>query len=227
MEKPLANPEMLLEEDKFLEEYKFVEEYKAFERVVCNASHLSNLSWVLEIDFTDSVFSLEKYIISEDVKDKIKVCRMLRNYIQHHPDAASFLSVTAEETAFLKEKTEEILSLDGMAKDVMVRCSVALTDKNTLFDFAAAMSAKNLSVYPYLDKKGDFSVLTQNDLVRALGNGKTPKQKIGTAVEEKDKVRIGFAFQNTPVASLPDAEVVIVLTQAKDKAIGVIVRDKC
>lgn len=215
MAKPLANPEA------------FLEEYKAFERAVCNASHLSNLSWVLEIDCIDSVFSLEKYIISEDVKDKIKVCRMLRNYIQHHPDAASFLSVTTEETAFLKEKTEEILSLDGMAKDVMVRCSVALTDKNTLFDFASAMSAKNLSVYPYQDKKGDFSVLTQNDLVRALGNGKMPKQKIGTAVEEKEKVQIGFAFQNTPVASLPDAEVVIVLTQAKDKAIGVIVRDNC
>lgn len=216
MAKPLANPEI------------FLEEYKAFERAVCNASHLSNLSWVLEIDFTDSVFSLEKYISNEDVRDKIKVCRMLRNYIQHHPDAASFLSVTTEETAFLKEKTEEVLSLDGMAKDVMVRCSTALTDKNTLFDFASAMSAKNLSVYPYhRDKNGGFSVLTQKDLVRAFGNGKTPKQKIETAVEEKEKVRIGFAFQNTPVASLPDTEVVIVLTQTKDKAIGVIVRDKC
>ena len=112
MEKPLANPEMLLEEDKFLEEYKFVEEYKAFERAVCNASHLSNLSWVSEIDSTDSVFSLEKYILDEDVQGKIAVCRMLYNYIQHQPDAVSFLSVTAEEIAFLKEKTEEILSLD-------------------------------------------------------------------------------------------------------------------
>lgn len=162
MTKPLTNPEI------------FLEEYKAFERAVCSAEHLSNLSWVSEIDSIDSVFSLEKYISNEDVRDKIKVCRMLRNYIQHHPDAASFLSVTAEETAFLKEKTEEILSVDGMAKDVMVRCSTALTDKNTLFDFTSAMSAKNLSVYPYhRDKNGGFSVLTQKDLVRAcelLGN---------------------------------------------------------
>ena len=216
MAKPLANPEM------------FLEEYKTFERAVCSAEHLSNLPWVSEIDSIDSVFSLEKYISNEDVRDKIKVCRMLRNYIQHHPDAASFLSVTAEETAFLKEKTEEVLSLDGMAKDVMVRCGIALTDKNTLFDFASAMSAKDLSVYPYhRDKKGGFSVLTQKDLVRAFGNGKTPKQKIETAVEEKEKVRIGFAFQNTPVASLPDTEVVIVLTQTKDKAIGVIVQSNC
>lgn len=111
MAKPLAHPEVFLEEDKVLEEYKFVEEYKAFERAVCSASHLSNLSWVSEINFTDSVFSLEKYILDEDVKDKITVCRMLHNYIQHHPDAVSFLSVTAEEIAFLKEKTEEILSL--------------------------------------------------------------------------------------------------------------------
>ena len=57
MAKPLTNPEA------------FLEEYKAFERAVCNASHLSTLSWVLEIDFINSVFSLEKYIISEDVND--------------------------------------------------------------------------------------------------------------------------------------------------------------
>lgn len=72
----------------------------------------------------------------------------------------------------------------------MVRCSIALTDKNTLLDFASAMSAKNLSVYPCQDKKGGFSVLTQKDIVRALGKGKTPMQKIGTAVEEKEKVQI-------------------------------------
>jgi len=33
-------------------------------------------------------------------------------------------------------------------------------------------------------------VLTQKDIVRALGNGKTPKQKLGIAVEEKEKVQI-------------------------------------
>lgn len=192
---------------------EFLEAYKTFERAACGADHLLLLPWVSEIDSADSIFSLEKYITDEDIKDKIKVCRMLRNYLQHHPDAVSFLSVTAEETSFLKEKAEEILRLDGTAKDVMIRCNMAMTEQNTLFDFASAMSAKNLSVYPYQEKNGTFSILTQKEIVQALGNGKTPKQKIVSAMEEKEDVRIGFAFQNTPVASLPDVEVVIVLTQ--------------
>ena len=177
MAKPLANPEM------------FLEEYKTFERAVCSAEYLSNLSWVSEIDFIDSIFSLEKYIANEDVRDKIKVCRMLRNYIQHHPDAASFLSVTAEETAFLKEKTEEILSLDGMAKDVMVRCSIALTDKNTLLDFASAMSAKNLSVYPYQDKKGPSLCLHRKISSGHSETGKRQSKRLEQRRKKRKKCR--------------------------------------
>lgn len=63
------------------------------------------------------------------------------------------------------------------------RGSIALTDKNTLLDFASAMSAKNLSVYPYQDKKGGFSVLTQKDIVRALGNaGGTSSYRCGSTL---------------------------------------------
>lgn len=203
---------------------QFLEIYKAFERAVCSADHLSNLSWISGTNTIDTIFALEQFISDQEIKDKIKVCRTQRNYIQHHPDADLFLSVTAEESAFLKERTEEILALNGTAKDVMVRCSTVLTDKNTLADFATAMSAKNLSVYPYQEKNGAFSVLSGKDLVRALGSGKTAKQRISSAVVEKEKIRIGFAFQNTPVPMLPDADVIVVLTQAKDKAIGIIER---
>lgn len=203
---------------------QFLETYKAFERAVCSADHLSNLSWISGTNTIDTIFALEQFISDPEIKDKIKVCRTLRNYIQHHPDADSFLSVTAEESAFLKERTEEVLALNGTAKDVMVRCSTVLTDKNTLADFAAAMSAKNLSVYPYQEKNGVFSVLSEKDIVRALGSGKTAKQRISSAVTEKRKMQIGFAFQNTPVPMLPDADVVVVLTQAKDKAIGIVER---
>ena len=155
----------------------FLEEYKTFERAVCSAEHLSNLSWVSEIDSIDSIFSLEKYIANEDVRDKIKVCRMLRNYIQHHPDAASFLSVTAEETAFLKEKT------------VMVRCSIALTDKNTLLDFASAMSAKNLSVYPYQDKKGPSLCLHRKISSGHSETGKRQSKRLEQRWKKRKKCR--------------------------------------
>lgn len=201
---------------------QFLETYKAFERAACSTGHLSKLSWISGTDTVDTIFTLEQFISDQEIKDKIKVCRTLRNYIQHHPDADSFLSVTAGETAFLKERTEEILALNGTAKDIMVRCSTILTDKNTLADFAAAMSAKNLSAYPYQEKNGEFSVLTAKNIVKTLGSGKTARQKISSAVTEKEKIRVGFAFQNTPVPLLPGTDIIVILTQTKDKAIGII-----
>lgn len=202
----------------------FLEEYKAFERAVCGADHLENLSWIANgTTSVDSVFSLENCIPDQDTKDKIKVCRMLRNYAQHHPDAGSFLAVSAEEIAFLHQRTEEILCLNGTVKDIMIRCQAALTDKNTLADFAAAMSAKNLSVYPYKTKDGTFSLLTLYDIAYVLGNGGTAKQKITSApMSKREASETAFVFQNTPVAALPAASVIIVLTQTKDKAIGII-----
>lgn len=202
---------------------QFLDEYKAFERAACSSARLSGLSWTCNATPSiDSIFALENYIEDQDIKDKIKTCRMIRNYAQHHPDAASFLAVSQEEISFLHELTREIICLNGVAKDIMVRCATPLTDKNTLSDFALAMISKNLSVYPYTRKDGTFSVLSDNDIIAALGSGATAKQKISTAVQTKNKIKTGFALQNTPIEQLPKADVVIILTQAKDKAIGVI-----
>ena len=205
---------------------QFLEEYKAFERAVCSSDKLAALPWVTDtLPPIDSVFSLENYIVDQEIKDKIKICRMLRNYAQHHPDAEAFLAISAEEISFLHSLTEQVIRLEGVAKDIMVRCPVSMTDKNTLADFAQAMADKHLSVYPYKNKSGEFSVLSQEDIVAALGAGATAKQKISVAIKAKAKLHLEFVYQNTPIVQLPDKGIVIVLTQTRDKAIGVICKN--
>lgn len=202
---------------------QFLEEYKTFERSVCSSDKLAALPWTADtVPPVDSVFSLENYIVDQEIKDKIKICRMLRNYAQHHPDADAFLAVSAEEVTFLHTLVEQIIRLEGAAKDIMVRCPVSMTDKNTLADFAQAMADKHLPMYPYKNKSGEFSVLSQEDIIAALGAGATAKQKISSAVQGKKAAKIAEVFQSTPIVQLPAQCVIIVVTQTRDKAIGII-----
>lgn len=204
---------------------EFLTAYKAFETAVSAAHNLGQLSYISNTcDSTDSVFSLESEIIDPDIKDKIRTCRIIRNYAQHHADAEEFLAVSAAMIEFLKERTKNILLLDGTAKDIMRRCPVNLTEKSTIAEFAAAFSKMHLTIYPYRCTDGSFDVASWVDIGIALGHGDPAKQKYSTAYKGKRQpVKAVYAFQNTPIASLPKDELILVLTQTKDKVLGVII----
>lgn len=204
----------------------FLTAYKEFETAVSSAHDLGKLDYIDDTcDTVDSVFSLENLITDTEVKDKIRTCRIIRNYAQHHPDAERFLCVSDAMFNYLEARTKDILLLNGAAKDIMRRCSMNLTEESTLAEFSSAMAKADTAVYPYKKKDGTFEIASWVDLTLAISNGDKAEEKFNTAHKGKRKhsVKAFYAFQNTPILSLPRDELIVVLTQTQDKVLGLIV----
>lgn len=201
----------------------FLIAYKTFETAVSAAHNLGRLAYIDNTcDTTDSVFSLESLVADPDVKDKIRTCRIIRNYAQHHADAEEFLAVSAAMTSFLNDRTKEIQLLDGTAKDIMKKCPVSLTEESTLAEFAAAFSKMHMTIYPYKGKYG-IEVASWIDIATAFGHGEPENRKYCDAHKGKRQpVETEYAFQHTPIAALKKNTMYIVMTQKSDKALGVI-----
>lgn len=204
----------------------FLTAYKEFETAVSSAHDLGKLEYIDgTCDTFDSVFSLENFITDPDAKDKIRTCRIIRNYAQHHSDAERFICVSNDMLEYIKARTKDILLLNGAAKDMMRRCSMNLTEESTLAEFSIAMEKVDATFYPYKKKDGTFDIASWADLMIAVINGDDGKVKFNAAHKGKKKhvTKVFYAFQNTPILSLPRDKLIIILTQTKDKVLGMII----
>ena len=72
----------------------FLEEYKKLETAIRNETG----STVLDYENT----------MQQDLAEKIKVCRIMRNYAQHNADYVRFLAATADMCDFLRNMTKDV-----------------------------------------------------------------------------------------------------------------------
>ena len=72
----------------------FLEEYKKLETAIRNETG----STVLDYENT----------MQQDLAEKIKVCRIMRNYAQHNADYVRFLAATADMCDFLRDMTKNV-----------------------------------------------------------------------------------------------------------------------
>lgn len=70
---------------------RFIESYKIFENILREKKHCS-------------VYEYENNLSQPDL-DKLRICRQIRNYIQHHEDGEEFLSCTELMCTFIENMT--------------------------------------------------------------------------------------------------------------------------
>lgn len=113
-----------------------------------------------------TVLIYEEALESADDKDKLRISRQMRNYIQHHSD--NFLSPTKEMVAFISSLVEKEKAKKEKVKDRLKRLK-AVKDTDKLEDVCKWMSKNKKTYAPIVDKNGAFlGVLTTPTLITAL-----------------------------------------------------------
>jgi predicted transcriptional regulator len=127
----------------------FLNKYKEIESIVCkidNAPSDANIFW------------LEENIDDINKQNKLKLCRMLRNYIQHNNDYKNFVIISNGMIEFLDEIYNSIVAQFTKNVDMMTKCIDSGTKKNiwietdNLIDFIKFIDKKDYQYFPILSK---------------------------------------------------------------------------
>lgn len=122
-----------------------------------NATMDSNVKW------------LEDQIIEPEKRNKLYICRIIRNYIQHNSDYKEFLTINDGMITFLKEIYIQVLSNQIQNKDIMLsgKQFIACKVSDNIIDTLKKMDNKKQEYIPiFKDEKliGIFS----NKVVRQM-----------------------------------------------------------
>ena len=192
----------------------FLDQYKQLEDTIRSSGEIP----------ADTVLDYENSLEVTE-RDKLKVCRILRNYIQHNPDGKTFVSTTASMCSFLRSLRENINALSDQVKDRTKKIT-PLHGSDTLKAAMMAVAKSKAGFVPLLDADDHpIGLLTPMLCLSAYADGAAATRKLGSLFAEgalKDSMAgVRFASPNDPLASYSPTETVIVLS--KDKYKGVVV----
>lgn len=204
---------------------EFLEAYKELETTIrSNAEKLSHLSWIdgrAKFSAGTSVLDVENGITDDSVRDKLKTCRIIRNYAQHHDDADGFVGATSGMIEFIQGLTSSIRLLNGTYKDVMTKCPIAITANSNVTDCAGAFMRTGSDWYPVSDVAGSLcGIITKDDVFAMLGSGCTLKTHIKDKIASPDGVLVVKQTDPIPNNGVPKGRIVV--ANAKGKVTGII-----
>ena len=98
--------------------------------------------------------------LDSDTADKLKVCRILRNYLVHHEDGVAFLE--KGKTSFLIQITKEMMLPQKKAKEIMEKGKSVLPSAS-LFSVASALYRSSSGRLVLVDEdKKPLGILTKD-----------------------------------------------------------------
>lgn len=137
---------------------QFLEQYKSLEAV---------LRSILSPDMT-----VLRYEDQSSDPEKLRMCRLVRNFLQHTPDAAGFIVPTEEMRRFLKQETARVAAQAEKAKDLSYRPAPIKLSHTWQQAFRLFVKA-GADWLPVVDDKSQLvGVLTKDALFLALSSGK-------------------------------------------------------
>ena len=116
----------------------FLSKYKELEQVLRNKEKQIGDGSVLAYENT----------LDQDNLEKLKTCRIIRNYCQHHSDYNKFISIDGM-TNFLDKQIKEIEKQEALVKDIMIKTK-APTEKDTLADILKYMNKNSVDWVPII-----------------------------------------------------------------------------
>lgn len=137
----------------------FLEEYKRLETALKTAGHAS------------SVIMYEDELCSEqgdgpETADRLKVCRIIRNYLQHHPDGKKLFVATPAMVKFVSGLADRIEAEREKISDIITR-QKAIIYSGTLESAIQTVSRSKIGYAAVVtDDKAYVGILTAEDLLR-------------------------------------------------------------
>ena len=174
-----------------------------------------------------SVKEYEESLTDESLAAKqgqIRMCRMIRNYIEH--ENAAFVEASDRMIAFLEEETTKMDESETPVRKKMIALKYATRETDLIVVAADFMGKRNAEVIPIFDKN-DFAigVVGQSSIVKYIASGDFTKAKKVSAIVEPHK--FGFIKEGTPMKQVHQLigehdKVYLVLNDSK-KVVGWIV----
>lgn len=189
----------------------FIRAYKMLEKAAGNISELTE----------PTVFMYESTLCR--YPDKLKLCRMVRNYIQHNEDYADFVAVTPAMITFLAHETARALEYTQKASDVMVRTKPL---KETDIISESLSRLKNADFIPVVrDDRTVMGVFSARSLADMILAGLTKTSSFADMQNQLLKgIRIRFCPADRPVFDMIGQKYIVTDTGKRDgKYIGTVV----
>lgn len=138
--------------------------------------------------------------------DKLRLCRNVRNFMQHNPDAAGFVAPTASMLAFLEKLTAGLAVQQEKAADCVYVAPVVKLS-GTMRDAAKVLTKSGADWAPVLDKKGcPVAILTRDRLLELMAGTAHWEDTLETlykpAVMKQSMVSVSVAADLSEVGSL-------------------------
>ena len=155
-----------------------LEKYKELEQILRNKEKQIGDGSVLSYENT----------LNQDDLEKLKVCRIIRNYCQHHADYSKFMSIDGM-TSFLDKQIKEIEKQESLVKDIMDKTK-APTLKDTFEDIIKYLIKTEANFCPVLNdrpKKNEpvlVGVFTKENILDLVLKNKL-NTKISKLVDKK------------------------------------------
>ena len=150
---------------------------------------------------------LEDNISDLKIKNKLYLCRVIRNYIQHNSDGKEFISINDNNLSFLDEMKTFVLNKIQKAEDIMVPSKklISATTDSKVVDVIKIMNSKNYGFIPIFDKNEVYiTCFTKEDALILF---------------EQDKIKKTTKFSNLDIKKDFNKNKVLVKFSSKDKLI--------
>lgn len=152
---------------------KFLAAYQRFENALNKSTKLC----------VCTVLEYENLLKDRETADKLKTCRIIRNYLCHHEDGKKTFPASPQMTKFLIKLSESVERMEQTCGQACKR-TILVTPKMTVRE---AVQNMKTPVLPYKDDSGYF-LLTEHSLLLSFQKDLLPsallKQKAETLLKE-------------------------------------------
>lgn len=149
----------------------FLELYKELEGAVRDNTDLGSV-----LDYENTLEGVDY--------ERLKVCRIIRNYVQHNSDGESFLAATPEMAGFLNKLIKQISSNTKKVRSVYSRVK-ALEINEPILNFFINTYDKKLNWFPVVDNGKLVAIIDKEMVFEAIGKKKTESLTIADAFTKK------------------------------------------
>lgn len=191
----------------------FLEEYKKLETAIRNETG----STVLDYENT----------MQQDLAEKIKVCRIMRNYAQHNADYVRFLAATADMCDFLRDMTKDVEKDRLRAGDKCKKLQV-LTLKMSLKDIVQAFAKTKSAWLCIVDQDNiPYGIYTREMLVAGLSAAGRLTSSLSAVYDEKSSKKalkqVFIVQKETKLDAYKPGDKLLVCNEKTGKYEGIII----
>lgn len=138
-------------------------------------------------DPNDSVYDYENRLDDVDKQEKLKLCRITRNYIQHHSD--KFADVSDTMVQFLERETALLHSKSDLVKKHIYRAE-PITEKTSIKDAILLGANSKIDYIPIVNKGIFLGVVPLKAILLAYKKESTLSRKIMSLISSSSVKKI-------------------------------------